>query len=90
MTTKAGQAPPIGSSHLGISGGTCHSFGSASCSEGLHGVLLGAGLGLGWERRKGEVTLLTFNVTCSSGERQGTGIIFCCGHILGFFFSHLK
>lgn len=69
MTTKAGQAPPIGSSHLGISGGTCHSSGSASRSEGLDSqrdeALLGAGLGLGWERRKGEFTLLTFSTFCS-------------------------
>lgn len=51
MTTKAGQAPPIGSSHLGISGGTCHSSGSAPRSEGLHSwsteSFLGAGLGKG-------------------------------------------
>lgn len=36
MTTKAERAPLIGSSHLGISGGTCHSFGSALHSEGLY------------------------------------------------------
>lgn len=35
MTTKAEQLLPIGSSHLGISGGTCHSYSSALCSEGL-------------------------------------------------------
>lgn len=68
MTTKAGQAPLIGSSHLGISGGTCHSSGSASCSEGLGSwrdeASLGAGMGLGWERRKGEFTLLTFSSIC--------------------------
>lgn len=49
MTTKAGQAPPIGSSHLGISGGTCHSSGSAPRSGGLRSrgaePFLGAGLG---------------------------------------------
>ena len=49
MTTKAGQAPPMGSSHLGISGGTRHSSGSAPCSEGLQSrgdrALLGAGMG---------------------------------------------
>lgn len=89
MTTKAGQAPPIGSSHLGISGGTCHSSGSASCSEGLHSwrdeALLGAGLGLGWEGGRGSLpsSLPTQSAAWlfphSSGERQGTGITFCSG-----------
>lgn len=88
MTTKAGQAPPIGSSHLGISGGTCHSSGSAPCSEGLHGALSPSwGLGWGWdgERRKGELILFGCNKSAAwlfprgSGERRGTGITFCSG-----------
>jgi len=77
MTTKAGQAPPIGSSHLGISGGTCHSSGSAPRSGGLRsrGAEPFLGAGLGQEEKEGGVQLLGCNRSAAwlfphgSGER---------------------